>query len=611
MTAPSYTTDLAVVWDATNNTGWSELSGHTSGGADAYETDYYIQRSGCISQSTGVATAQTAGLEFDYGSNITISTGDCFFFWQIFLAPNAITSWATGGMRVVVGSSSGNVNHWNAVGNDFGRYPYGGWQNTAVDPTYTADGNDGTPAGTYRIFGSLPNIGSAVSKGNPHGVDAIRWGRGELIVEFGDLANGYVTFDGIAATNDSQNNRWGLFQEQGIVYLWKGLMSLGNTTNAVDMRDSNINITADDTPRTYAAFNRIAISNASSRVDWTGVSIAAANASQLSRGRFEMVDNADINFDTCTFTDMDTFIFQSNATVLDTTFRRCNLVTLGGGVYNGCLFARSTVAADASAAIWNTNADVDGKLDDTFWSKGTNAHHAIELGPNTPSSITVRGWEVVDFNASNGQNDSVIYNNSGKAITVNVVGNIGTISYKNGTSASTSIVANPVTFTVHVANTSGTDVSGARVWVPVTSSAGGRPYQASVTITSSGTTATVAHTGHGLATNDYVWISGANEQAYNGTFQITVTGVDAYTYTMATTATSPATGTITSTFVVISGTTDVNGVISASYTWSSDQPVSGRVRKASGTPHYKTAPVTGTIDSGAGLTVDVQVITDE
>lgn len=53
-----------------------------------------------------------------------------------------------------------------------------------------------------------------------------------------------------------------------------------------------------------------------------------------------------------------------------------------------------------------------------------------------------------------------------------------------------------------------------------------------VSITSSGTTATVTHTDHGLKTGDYVTIAGATEAVFNTTAAITVTGANTYTYTM-------------------------------------------------------------------------------
>ena len=62
-------------------------------------------------------------------------------------------------------------------------------------------------------------------------------------------------------------------------------------------------------------------------------------------------------------------------------------------------------------------------------------------------------------------------------------------------------------------------------------------------ITASGTTATVSHTAHGYSTSDRIIVADAVETDYNGTFTITVTGVNAYTYTMGGSPTSPATGT--------------------------------------------------------------------
>jgi hypothetical protein len=54
-------------------------------------------------------------------------------------------------------------------------------------------------------------------------------------------------------------------------------------------------------------------------------------------------------------------------------------------------------------------------------------------------------------------------------------------------------------------------------------------------------TATVS-AGHKLKTNDYVYITGVNEQQYNGYFYITVTSPTVFTYTVDSSAASPATG---------------------------------------------------------------------
>ena len=60
-------------------------------------------------------------------------------------------------------------------------------------------------------------------------------------------------------------------------------------------------------------------------------------------------------------------------------------------------------------------------------------------------------------------------------------------------------------------------------------------------ITSTGTTATVTTgSAHGLATNDWVYLSGQTTTAYSGTYQITVTATTTFTYTLPAATTSPA-----------------------------------------------------------------------
>ena len=92
MVAPTYETDLQDISDAEDIAvgPWSELTGHTSGGAASDEADYFIQASQCVSQSTGGKTGTVCGLQFDYGSDMSASFGptDHFFFWTKFLAPN-------------------------------------------------------------------------------------------------------------------------------------------------------------------------------------------------------------------------------------------------------------------------------------------------------------------------------------------------------------------------------------------------------------------------------------------------------------------------------------------------------------------------------------------
>jgi len=437
MTAPSYFTDLQGITLATDNTGWSELSGHTSGGADSTEDTVFIQGITCVSQSTGVATGTNTGMEFDYGSDMSgsMAAGYCFFIWHMFLQANAIATWDNGGMRFGVGSSSGNMNFWKSLGSDEGRNPYGGWQNKAIDPTYTPDYTDGSPsAGNYTIFGSWPNIVSAVNKGNPHCVDAIRFGRGQLLCLYGSSGDGYANFVDLSAKNDANDatngyNRWGLFQNQFGSYLWKGLLSIGSASTACEFVDANRFIVVDDCPRTYTEFNKIEINNSSTVVDLASITFKALASSigTDAPGYFEMVDNATVGMDACNFIDMGEFIFDSNATLTNCLFQRCLEVTQGAGTFTGCTFDQSR-----AAVALNVGNDIANVSDCAFISDGTG--YAME-GFSTATTYTLDGCTFDGYASSDGStgNECIHVLASSGTVTINYTGDLPTIHSEGAT----------------------------------------------------------------------------------------------------------------------------------------------------------------------------------
>lgn len=346
----------------------------------------------------------------------------------------------------------------------------------------------------------------------------------------------------------------------------------------------------------------------------------------------------DINFDNCIFNNALSGSMDFTDANITADFRTCTFIgwdqgiQTGGsgniwndGIYSDCGTVISTGApllrstytgftgvADDSQLFWNSTSDPDGDIDGSSFTMGANDTHAIEFPTGmTNTSITIRDCEFSGYSASNNVNSSTfnVLATTG-TLTINVIGGSGNVSYKTA-GATVIVVQNPVTTTVTVNDNTGTALSGARVYLPVTSDAGGYPFEASVTISQTGGTATVSHTGHGLSSNQWVNIEDANENAYNGVKQITVTTANAYTFSIDPGTSSPATGTITSTAVIIHGTTDVNGEISDSRTFSANQPVAGWARSASGSPYFKQGALNGTISSTNGLSISVNLVLDE
>lgn len=434
MAAASYTTDLSTLSTAQATTGWTEPGTWTAGGTPSAETDYFINGTVCISKTYNAAGI--GGLVYTAGAGVTIPTDGAFLCWQYFAAPNALATAANGGIRLIVGSGTTAFKAWYLGGSD--TYQYGGWQNLAVDPTLTADATIGSPTATLLTFGWAANNANAVAKGNPFAAGVLRYGRCESRINGGDLANGYATFAGYAAQNDSTTNRWGLIQAVDGGFLWQGLMTLGYTS-AVDFRDSNTQILVANNTKVGANFNRIEIRQAGSRVDWTGVSFLALGS--VAKGRLQVVDNATVNIDACTFTGMDSFAFLSNSIINDSVFRRCGIVTLGGASFDGCTFDRAT----GTTSVTGTPAHCALVTNTEFVSDGTG--YAMEI-TGTAASLTLTGVGFTGYAGTNGStgNEAIFVNIASGAVTINISGG-STPTYRTAGATVTVVSSATKTFT--------------------------------------------------------------------------------------------------------------------------------------------------------------------
>jgi hypothetical protein len=610
MAAPSYTSDLTDYDQADNVANYSALGGGASALAD--ETDYWIETPQCVSK--GGFTAATKGIMLDDGGSRTVASGDAIFIWGKQNNRNLMDTIANGGMQVVIGNSTTAYDHFYVDGSDADGSDLAGWRTYAVDPTQTPSTTTGGGAAGTNLVGFLWKIlGSGSLKGNPNAIDVQRHGR-ELQCTAGDLANGYATFTGAGAADATNTARWGILTPVAGGYQFHGCFVMGTTATAVDFRDSDQNIIVLEDPFVPAAFNEFEIRNASSNVEWTNIIIQHLGTTSPSTLTLDVGTFTGLG---CQFNDCATTIFNSSGSCTESSWVGCGQITAAGADLTGSTVKDSTVTANNSMVIWNVATDPDGYLDDmTFDSTNSaNAIHAIEFGTSSPTSITLRGLDFSGFSASQDVNDSTFHvKRTSGTVTINLVSCTSDVSLTNSyrtDGATVVIVQNPVTTKVRAVTATGTAISGARVFLEASDGTGPLPYQASVSITQSAGTATVSHTAHGFATNQYVVIRGANEEAYNKVAQITVTGANSYTYSVDSGTSSPATGSPVSSGVLVYGTTDVNGEVSDTRTLSSDQPVKGWARKSTSSPLYKTGPVTGTADSAANTTFSAVLISDE
>lgn len=628
----TYSTDLTTITTAEAGT-WTEFaSPYNGGGTPGASGENFIQGTDCFAQNTGKSTGLEISCVFDNGSNYTFATDDVLLAWVYYSVGTNLETYANSGWRFGIGSSNSAWDWYRIGGSDYGRNPYGGWTNVAIDPTATETGTiGGGNGGSYRYFGNVPYTINEISKGDPNAVDALREGRCEISmtgagVTFSELAeyndyNAGGTPPGTSSTSvDSGRHRLGLFQETGGTYLWKGLMSVGLTATSVTFTDSNETIIVDDCPHTYAEFNKIEINHASSTVTWTNITFTSIATTTVAVGRFECVDNATVNLNGCTFNSMDTFIFDSNTTADACAFNGCALITLGEADIAGSSILASTVVADEGAVYDNRTTTAATDLTEytgcTF-SQGATDHHAIRFGTNVDDDLTITGADFSGFNAADDHNGSVFrFDATTGSLNLNLVdcthdGSGFTVDDAAGITVT--VVVDPVATKVTVVDAAGDPIESVRVLAETADDGGGSgfPYQAAVTsLTQAAGVATLTATAvHGLETGDYVTVRGATPQGYNKQAQITVTSTTVFTYSVDSGLSTPAGGTPVFSYAALSGTTNASGVIQSSKTWPASQGLNGRCRKSTTAPYYKTGRFTIT-DASGGSDVTVQMILD-
>lgn len=291
---------------------------------------------------------------------------------------------------------------------------------------------------------------------------------------------------------------------------------------------------------------------------------------------------------------------RSSVTLDSVNFINCTSFTLNAATLTNCEFSDTTVSAAAPG-------DADNISSSSFTSSGTG--HAIEIG-GTAADITLTGLTFTGYAGTNGSsgNEAIYVNIASGSMTITISG--GTTPSIRTAGATVTVVTGAVDTTITVLDiTDSSPIENARVLV-LAGATGPLPSDDTVTITRSGTTATVTHTAHGMSSATKIQIKGAAEQEYNGIYTVTVSDANTYTYTVSGSPATPATGTIKATAVIIDGLTNASGVVSDTRSYASDQQITGRVRKATSGTLYKTGVISGTVDSSSGFSAAVQLIRD-
>ena len=590
-------TGLTTISDAESTTGWT-------GTSVALDTDLFRENAnsiGCILRTDlGTIYYDNGG-----GASAIDMTGEHVRAWINFAAVAFLDTELNNGMEFFMYDGT-NTAYWVVFGSDTYQ---GGWKNVVVDCDSTPDSGSFNKT-TVQRWGFRFNRTAAPAQKDNTWVDYFRYGDGYYVT--GGTSGDKIDLAGIYVQDSSTTNGYGIIDRVEGVFFSYGALTIGNgaTTTYFEMIGDVLVYT--DSPVSSTLYTFTGAGSGCNITIESSVLRAAGSTNTFS------IDMSDANLNSMSLTD--SFIaragaitFKSGQTVSGNTFENCGQITPDGADFRNSTVSAYEGTANTSAIIYNNTADPDGEFDGLSITKGTAATHAIEFGTSSPTSMTLRDCDFSGYSATDNVNDSTFhFKRTSGSVTLNLVNCTGNASYRTD-GASISIVQDPVTTTAKCLTTAGAAISGVRVRVEASDGTGDLLYQAAVTsITQTAGTATVTTTAaHGLATNNYVVIRGAQPDGYNKVAQVTVTGASTFTYSVDSSLSTPATGTPLVTEALIYGTTDVNGEVSDTRTLSAVQPITGVARKATSAPYYKTGIITGTASNSTNTTFSVVMISDE
>jgi len=605
MTAATYTSDLSDIslFESTTN-----VSAYGGGAAGlTAETEFAMEGTNAVDKQ--VTSSAEKGFMYDAGTDFTIGADDHFYIWMYSSVFGINDTYQNRGIHVSIGDSTSAFVKFHVDG--INTLPFGGGKPYAVRFVNTSSTNQrtlvSTPGTTPQTIGGGLNV-TGNSKDVNLGIDGARIGWGYTITN-GTGADPEADFAGIESDDSSTSE--GVLQLANGGYNLTGKLKIGSTATECEFKDANTNIYILSSFHHLSDFAEILIENASSIVTLTNVSFIsipdpfpADGSVTTNRGRLEVVtDTATLTFKNVSFIGTNDTVLGSGSTLDSCNWISTGRIDLNEADISGSNIITSTVAADEGAIFddrTTTAATSISELDNCTISQGTNAHHAIRFGANVNDEITLTGIEFTGFSSSPDVNGSTLrFDATSGSMNVNLVnctvdGNPATdanVGVDDAAGITVTLVVSPKTTKVNVVSSSGADIQDARVFLETSDNGGGSglAYQAATsTLTQTGGTATLtSSTAHGLKTNDYVVVRGANVEGYNKTAQITVSSTTVFTYSVGAGIGSPAGGTPVFSYCPISGLTDSNGEIQSSKTWPASQGLTGWVRKSTASPYYK------------------------
>lgn len=608
-------------------------------GAGTSNTAFYAEATGSAAEAYNIATGQI------YWSgttpNFTTAGNELIYVWSAVVATQ-------NGYKEATAADSSHAMYLSDGTNDLIIYMAGddrdvfkhaegqvSFQCFVVDIDYLStintNGDLAAIGGSYASFNAASTsmdvgahyttLSKALGGGQNCFMDIIRYGGVDDGIQIaGGTTGDRGTFQEVCVLDRStaDGRAHGIIREYtGGAYGVQGTLRLGSTgTASTYFEESNFTMTFEDRLVSDDKYKLVVEANS------TGTNLFNISSATISSARpavtVDMSSNNinELQINGCSFVNLrnaisfpgDTNGTTLNHDVINCTFNNCGQIDIGKVRFANNSINNTNAAASTEGAIYIDNADVDNTMANITFNVYT-GKYAIYI----TSAVTAGTTLVFDNIQFDGSGTDVYWAGTTGTLTISKTNgsNPSTYSSAGGT---VSFVGAAVVATVTTSSADGSPIEGAEIFLRASSGTGPFPYLDSVTITRSTTTATVAHTAHGLESGDKVELRGITDKVEdNGVIDsISVINANSYSYTTTDSGSTNYTGSITSTFVALRGTSDSSGILSSSAkVYPSDQPVTGWARKSSTSPYYKTGPINGVIDDALGFNSTAILILDE
>lgn len=324
--------------------------------------------------------------------------------------------------------------------------------------SWTLTGNPSQLNNVTQMGGGLQSIVSIMGSFNNVQCDQLTIGLG-LRIDGGTVGTPN-TFELLRA-EDEDNFKWGFWSSVLGAIIGKAKAYIGSTTNAVSVFiDTNFKIIFAD-ERVAVGFYEINLTGSETDVTWTLGNISTADSTSV---RWDLtVESATKSFNAinCTLSNGRIFTLNTNSSLQGTTLIDINSIIQNNGILDGCTILDSNILAGESFITSDNPSNIKNCI------FNFNGGHAIEI--TTPGVYTFDGNVFNNFGTT-GSNTAAIYNNSGGAVTLNIINADVNVTYRNGAGSTTSIpniitlnltnLVNPTEVRVYDSSSPTTEIGG-------------------------------------------------------------------------------------------------------------------------------------------------------